>query len=70
MLADIFRLGRISLFYQSLDRKRCGFFNPANGSWQNLDTAHNPAIQTAIDIAAKRRPIELLTLPVGRMAAQ
>lgn len=70
MLADIFRLGRISLFYQSLDRKRCGFYNTATSSWQDLDTAHNPVIQTAIDIAAKRRPIELLTLPVGRMVAQ
>jgi septal ring factor EnvC (AmiA/AmiB activator) len=70
MLADIFRLGRISLFYQSLDRKRCGFYNAADGVWQSLDTVHNPAIQTAIDIAAKRRPIELLSLPLGRMITQ
>jgi hypothetical protein len=70
LLADIFRLGRISLFYQSLDRKRCGFYNTADGTWQSLDTVHNAAIQSAIDIAAKRRPIELLCLPVGRMAAQ
>jgi hypothetical protein len=70
LLADIFRLGRISLFYQSLDRKRCGFYNTADGVWQDLDTAHNMTIQTAIDIASKRRPIELLTLPVGRMVAQ
>ncbi|MGD8835066.1 MAG: DUF3450 domain-containing protein [Desulfobacteraceae bacterium] len=70
LLADIFRLGRISLFYQSLDRKRCGFYNTADGAWQSLDTVHNAAIQSAIDIAAKRRPIELLSLPVGRMVAQ
>lgn len=70
MLVDVFRLGRISLFYQSLDRKRCGFYNTADGAWQDLDTAHNVSIQTAIHIAAKRRPIELLTLPVGRMVAQ
>jgi small-conductance mechanosensitive channel len=70
MLADIFRLGRISLFYQSLDRKRCGFYNAADGLWQSLDTVHNPAIQTAIDIAARRRPIELLSLPLGRMIIQ
>jgi phage host-nuclease inhibitor protein Gam len=68
LLADIFRLGRISLFYQSLDRKRCGFYNTADGAWQSLDTVHNPAVQTAIDIAAKRRPVELLRLPLGRIA--
>jgi hypothetical protein len=70
LLADIFRLGRISLFYQSLDRKRCGFYNAAKGVWQSLDTVHNPAIQAALDIAAKRRPVELLSLPVGRMVLQ
>lgn len=70
MLADIFRLGRISLFYQSLDRKRCGYYNAADGAWQRLDAVHNPAIRTAIDIAAKRRPIELLCLPLGRMVRQ
>jgi hypothetical protein len=70
MLADIFRLGRISLFYQSLDRKHCGFYNAADGVWQGLDTVHNPAVLTAIDIAAKRRPVELLRLPLGRIAPQ
>lgn len=70
MLVDIFRLGRISLFYQSLDRKHCGFYNAADGAWQSLDTVYNPAIQTAIDIAAKRRPIELLSLPVGKMVVR
>ena len=70
MLVDIFRLGRISLFYQSLDRKRCGFYHTADGAWRDLAKGHNLAIQTAIDIAAKRRPIELLNLPVGRMVAQ
>lgn len=67
LLVDIFRLGRISLFYQSLDRKRCGFYNTADAAWQDLDPSFNPVIQPAIDIAAKRRPVELLTLPVGRM---
>jgi len=67
MLVDIFRLGRLSLFYQSLDRKHCGFYNVADGGWQTLSAVHNREIQTAIDIAAKRRPVELLTLPLGRM---
>jgi hypothetical protein len=70
LLADIFRLGRISLFYQSLDRKRCGFYNGADADWQDLDPSFNLVIQPAIDIAAKRRPVELLTLPVGRMVVQ
>lgn len=67
LLADIFRLGRLSLFYQILGRKSCGFYNVRTGAWQPLPAIHNPQIQTAIEIAAKRRPVELLSLPLGRM---
>jgi hypothetical protein len=70
LLADIFRLGRLGLFFQSLDRKQCGFFNIAADTWQPLPDLHNRSLATAIEIAAKRRPVELLRLPVGRMAIQ
>lgn len=66
-LVDIFRLGRINLFFQSLDRKKCGFFNVAENQWQLLPQKHNQPIRSAIDIAAKRKPIELLDLPVGKL---
>ena len=69
-LVNIFRLGRISLFYQSLDQKHCGFYNVAANSWQTLPATHNRDIQSAIDIAAKRRPVELLSLPLGRMVSR
>lgn len=67
---NIFRLGRISLFYQTLDRKECGFFDVAAGAWQPLPPTHVRDIQIAVEIGAKRRPVELLRLPLGRMAAK
>ena len=70
ILADIFRLGRISLFYQSLDQQQCGFYNPAQHQWQPLPPAFNSQIQSAVDMAAKRKPVELLALPLGRVVAQ
>ncbi len=70
MLVNIFRLGRISLFYQTLDRTSCGFFDVAAGKWQPLPVTHNRAIGTAIDIGAKRKPVELLSLPLGRISAK
>jgi hypothetical protein len=57
----------LGLFGLSLDRKQGGFFNPAAGAWHSLSTAYLPALNAAIDIAAKRRPVELLTLPLGRL---
>lgn len=67
ILANIFRLGRIAIFYQTLDQKRCGFYNVASGTWSPLSKSYNYTVQTAMDIGLKRRPVELLTLPIGKM---
>lgn len=70
MLVNIFRLGRISLFFQTLDQKTCGFYNIAASAWQSLPPSYNRTIQVAVDIGAKRQPVEMLALPLGRMAIQ
>ena len=70
MLVNVFRLGRISLFYQSLDRSRCGFYNVADAQWQELPPGYNREIGAAVDMAAKRKPVELLILPLGRMSVK
>jgi hypothetical protein len=67
MLVDIFRLGRVGLFYQSLDHTSCGFYNVAAKAWQPLPGVYKRSIATAMEIGAKRRPAELLTLPLGRI---
>jgi len=66
-LVNIFRFGRIVLFYQTLDMKSCGFYNVATGHWDPLSPSYNRSIIAAMDIGAKRRPVELLTLPLGRI---
>ncbi|BHH85855.1 DUF3450 domain-containing protein [Desulforhopalus sp. 52FAK] len=66
-LVDIFRLGRVGLFFQSLGQKQCGFYNVATSSWQELPSSYKPTIRSAMEIGAKQRPVELLTLPLGRM---
>jgi hypothetical protein len=70
MLANIFRLGRLSLFYQTMDRQESGWFNAADSAWEKLPNTYNRDISTAIDIGAKRQPVELLTLPLGRLVVQ
>ncbi|MBC7359535.1 MAG: DUF3450 domain-containing protein [Desulfacinum sp.] len=67
-VVDIFRLGRLALYCLSLDGRHGGWFDPVTGAWQSLPSAYNPALRAAIDIAAKRQPIELLSLPLGRLA--
>jgi hypothetical protein len=70
MLVNIFRLGRMSLFFQTLDLETCGFFDEAASSWRVLPVSYNKTIQTAMDIGAKRQPVEILTMPLGRMKIQ
>lgn len=67
-LVNIFRLGRLSLFFQSLDQTSCGHYSVAQKKWLPLPDIYNPQIQAAIEMGAKRRPIELLSLPIGRIS--
>ena len=69
-LVNIFRLGRLSLFYQTLDKKLCGFYNTAQKEWVPLANDYLKAIQDAVDIGSKRKPVEILDLPLGRIAVQ
>ena len=70
ILVNIFRLGRISIFYQTLDEKSSGFYDVSLRAWRPLPRSYNHGIQTAINIGAKRQPVELLTLPLGRITGK
>ncbi len=67
ILVDIFRLGRISLFFQTLDQTQSGYFNQAQSVWKTLPAEYNREINAAIEIGTKRRSADLLNLPVGRI---
>ena len=69
-LVEVFRLGRLSLFYLTLDQKGCGFYNEATKAWEPLADSHLRPIKTAMAMAGKRQPVELLSLPLGRMAGR
>lgn len=67
VLGDVFRLGRISLFFLSLDHSIAAYYNVAEKKWAKLDQDYASEIHAAIEMAGKRRPAELLCLPLGRM---
>lgn len=68
ILGNIFRLGRVSLFFLSLDQQSCSVFNVAQRKWQPLSNEYLMAIRSAVEIGSKRKPVELLALPLGRLA--
>ena len=68
IFADIFRLGRLSIFWQTPDGTRVGEYDRVADRWVELPTKYRRGIRAAIEMAAKQRPVELVKLPVGRIS--
>lgn len=64
---DILRLGTVALFFRTRDRNIAGIYNPADAAWEPLPKSDRAAIDLAIDMAARQRSIDLVTLPIGRI---
>ena len=67
---NIFRLGRTSLFFQSLDGETTGYFDSAVFVWKEFPPQYNRQINAAIEMGAKRRPVDLLILPLGKLVTR
>lgn len=65
--AEILRVGRLALFWRTPDGARSGTWDPAAGAWVTLDRRHHRALGQAIDMASRRRPVEIIGLPIGRI---
>ncbi|MCD6305421.1 MAG: DUF3450 domain-containing protein [Deltaproteobacteria bacterium] len=67
---NIFRLGKISLFFQTLDGKTTGYFDAAAFAWKKFPPQYNRQINAAIEMGTKQRPVDLLVLPLGRLVTK
>ncbi|WP_286238885.1 DUF3450 domain-containing protein [Neptuniibacter halophilus] len=61
------RLGRVALYYQSLDRRQSALWQPSQQRWQMLDEAQNLALGQAIQVALQQQVPALLNLPLPAM---
>lgn len=68
--ADILRLGRVALFWMTPDRARGGVYDQGAAAWGTVDGGDLRRIGLAMDMAQRRRPAELVDLPVGRIAPE
>ena len=67
VFVDVLRLGRVSIFWQTPDGKRTGEYDQGSNQWIELPATYNRSVYVAIEMASKRRPVELVKLPVGRI---
>jgi len=67
VLGNILRLGRVSLLFLSLDQASAAMFNVGQNQWIPLDKSYVPALVAGVEMTSKRRPVELISLPLGRL---
>ncbi|MEJ2620415.1 MAG: DUF3450 domain-containing protein [Candidatus Thiodiazotropha sp.] len=63
-MVNFLRLGRVALFYQTLDDKTGGIWDNQKGRWIALDSSHMAELTRAIRIARKQLPPDLMVLPM------
>ena len=59
------RLGRVALYYLTLDGKTAGSFDRKTGQWQELPGSFAVELKSAIQMVGKSRTMELVHLPVA-----
>lgn len=64
LTVDFLRVGRLALYYVSLDRSEGGLWHPLERSWYNLDARHLDLLDFALRVARKQAPPNLMPLPL------
>jgi septal ring factor EnvC (AmiA/AmiB activator) len=58
---DFLRIGRLSLYYLTLDGQEAGYWHQG---WQPLDSSYRKEIEKGLKVAKKQLPPDMLVLPV------
>jgi len=61
----ILRLGRLAMFYQSLDGESVGWWNKQTKTWEPIDDSFARGIRRALAMARGERVVELIQVPIG-----
>ncbi len=61
---EVLRIGRLSIYYQTLDAKESGFWSKQEKQWIVLTDDYNRSIAQGIQIAKKQAPPDLIKLPI------
>ena len=63
-VVDFLRIGRIALYYQTLDGRETGWWNRKKRQWEVLDSDYARPVKQGLRIARKQTAPDLLTLTV------
>ena len=60
----VLRLGRVGLYYLTLDGSQAGWFNRKSKTWEKLPGIYSEGVKEALRMALKQRAFDLVQLPV------
>lgn len=69
-MVDFLRIGRVGLYYQTLDGSESGRWNSSSQAWEAVDSNYRRAIRDGLRVARKQAPPEMLILPVAAPEGQ
>lgn len=69
-VVEFLRVGRLMLFYQSLDGQQQGYWDTAQGQWQALPSSYRRALDQGMAIARNEQTPQLLRLPMPVVSAE
>ncbi len=64
-VVSVLQLGRLSMFYQSLDGKKLGRWDPKENRWEPIPDNYARQIRQALGMARRERSVDLIQLPLG-----
>ena len=63
--AEVLRVGRIAVFFHSLDGETVGRWDSDSESWEMISHDFSRPIQNTIEMAKQQKSVELVDLPIG-----
>jgi len=61
---SLLRIGRVAMYYLSLDGTRVGRWNGDTRQWEPLDKSHIRTIRRVLDMAERKRSVEIVRIPL------
>ncbi len=69
-VVEFLRLGRLILFYQTLDGHTQGYWNPTARGWQALPSGYHRTLEQGLKIARQQQTPVMLRLPLPPVSEQ
>jgi hypothetical protein len=64
---DMLRIGRLAMFWRTPDGEQIGTWDPVSADYVTLPGSYSRTLQKAMEMATRMRPVQLISLPVGRI---